>query len=161
MKKSKFLADLKKDGKLILAEPSEDVCNSCIEKADNCLKSANILLKSVLFENSVTMSYFAMYNSVSAFLFRIGIKCENHAGSILLLKHLSGREDLFKAISFAKRERIDKQYYVSPKNSAPTREATQDMLSNAEEFLVKMKLLIGSIRLEDIDKMRAKLRDMV
>jgi hypothetical protein len=43
-----------------------------------------------------------MYNSLTALLFRVGIKCENHAGSILLLKKLFKRIDLFNAISFAK-----------------------------------------------------------
>jgi uncharacterized protein (UPF0332 family) len=45
-----------------------------------------------------------MYNSLTALLFRVGIKCENHAGSILLLKKLFKRIDLFNAISFAKEE---------------------------------------------------------
>ncbi|MBI3190606.1 HEPN domain-containing protein [archaeon] len=107
MKKLSFLSKLKKEGKLELVDPSEEICKSYIEKADNCLKSAKLLLEYSLYENSVSMSYYAMYNSLTALLFKVGIKCENHAGSIILFKKLFGRMDLFKVISFAKEERID------------------------------------------------------
>src|SRR3989344_6615258 len=113
MRKLSFLSKLKKEGKLELVEPSEEICKSYIEKADNCLKSAKLLLQNSLYENSVSMSYYAMYNSLTALLFKIGMKCENHAGSIVLFKELLGRADLFKIISFAKEDRIDKQYYVT------------------------------------------------
>ncbi len=159
MKRPGFLAKLRKGGKASMVEPSDNICDSYVEKAENCLKSARILLQNGLFENSVTMSYFAMYNSLTAFLFKAGIKCENHSGSILLLKRLSGREDLFKAISSAKKERIDKQYYVdSKKGVVLTGRSAKDMLSKAEDFLVKMKLLIGNLSLDDIENMRERFK---
>ena len=92
MKKPSFLSKLKKERKLELAEPSEEICKSYIQKADNCLKSAKLLLEHDLYENSVSMSYYTMYNSLIALLFKIGIKCENHAGSIILFKNLFGRK---------------------------------------------------------------------
>ena len=122
MEKPSFLTKLKNERKLESVEPSGGICSSYIEKANNCLKSAKLLLQSNLFENSVSMSYFSMYNSLTALLFKVGIKCENHAGSILVFKKLFGRKDLFKIISFAKEERIDKQYYVtSEKNFVLTK----------------------------------------
>ena len=45
MKKPDFLSKLKKDGKLESVEPSEEICSSYLKKADDCLKSAKILLK--------------------------------------------------------------------------------------------------------------------
>jgi uncharacterized protein (UPF0332 family) len=141
MKKSNFLNKLKKEGKLELVEPSEEICNSYLEKSDNCLKSARILLQNGLYENSISMSYYVMYNSLTALLFKTGVKCENHAGSILLFKKLFERIDLFKIISFAKEERIDKQYYVTSKrNFILTKESAQDMLVKAENFLVHAQL---------------------
>jgi uncharacterized protein (UPF0332 family) len=124
MRKQSFLNKLKKEGKLGLVEPSEEICSSYLGKADNCLKSAKVLYQNDLYENSISMSYYAMYDSLTALLFRVGVKCENHAGSILLLKRLFNRIDLFKTMSFAKNERIDKQYYVT---SVLTREPAQDM----------------------------------
>ena len=110
---NKFLNKLKKEEKLELVEPSEDICNSYSEKSVNCLRSAKLLLQNNLYENSIGMSYYAMYNLLLALLFRAGIKCENHGGSILLLKLLFEENDLYQLIFDAKKERIDKQYYVT------------------------------------------------
>ena len=159
MKKPSFLRKLKKEGKLELVEPTEEICRSYTEKADNCLKSAKLLLQHNLYENSVSMSYYTMYNLLTALLFKCGMKCENHAASIILFKRLFGRADLFKTISFAKEERIDKQYYVtSEKDFVLTKEATEDMLKMAEDFLVKMKLLTAELKNEQIVNLREKFK---
>lgn len=159
MKKPSFLRKLKKEGKLELVEHSEEICRSYTEKADNCLKSAKLLLQHNLYENSVSMSYYTMYNLLTALLFKCGMKCENHAASIILFKRLFGRADLFKIISFAKEERIDKQYYVtSEKDFVLTKEATEDMLKMAEDFLVKMKLLTAELKNEQIVNLRERFK---
>lgn len=151
------MSKLKSEGKLELIEPSGDICSSYLEKANNCLKAAKLLLENNLPENSISMSYYAMYNSLTALLFKTGIKCENHAGSIVLLKKLFGKDELFELISFAKKERIDKQYYVSSKqNIALSEESSKDMLAKSEEFLVQMKLVITSISNSDIETAREK-----
>ena len=65
------------------------------------------------------------------------------------------RNELFKTISFAKKERIDKQYYVtSKKDFTLTKESAQDMLSKAEEFIIQMRLLIDRLSNEDIKRLR-------
>jgi uncharacterized protein (UPF0332 family) len=153
---SKFLNKLKKEKKLELVEPSEDICQSYSDKSADCLKSAKLLLQNNLYENSVTMSYYAMYNQLTAFLFQIGIKCENHAGSILLLKFLFNNKELFTIISNAKKERIDKQYYVTTKKDEITKEIAVDLLNNAEEFVLKMKVLIKNVNNDYIDEARKK-----
>ncbi len=155
MKKLNFLTKLKNKGRLELVESSDEICISYLEKANNCLKAARLLLKNDLYENSISMSYYVMYNSLTASLFKVGIKCKDHAGSILILKSLFDRHDLFKLISFAKEERIDKQYYVTSKdNSILTKESAQDMIAKAETFIVQIKLLIENLKREDIEKIR-------
>lgn len=159
MKKSSFLNKLKNEDKLRLVEPSEEMCSSYLEKSDNCLKSARLLFQNNLYENSISMAYYTMYNSLSALFFKIGIKCENHAGSILLFKKLFMKIDLFKIISFAKEERIDKQYYVTSKtNFVLTKESAQDMIEKAERFLVQIKLIIKNIRNEEVENLRKKFK---
>jgi uncharacterized protein (UPF0332 family) len=158
MKKSNFLIKLKRQDKLEVVEPSEDICNSYIKKADDSLKSAKVLLQNNLYENSVSMSYYTMYNSLTALLFKVGIKCENHSGSIILFKKLFGRVNLYKTITFAKKERIDKQYYV---DFILTKESAIDLLKKAEDFLVKMKIIIKNIGNEDTQKLRKKLKDIL
>jgi uncharacterized protein (UPF0332 family) len=161
MKKLSFLNKLKNEDKLKLVEPSEEMCSSYLEKSDNCLKSARLLLQNNLYENSISLAYYTMYNSLSALFFKTGIKCENHAGSILLFKKLFTRIDLFKIISFAKEERIDKQYYVTSKtNFVLTKESALEMIKKAEDFLVQIKLIIKNIRNEEIENLRKKFKDI-
>jgi len=57
MRKSELLGKLKDEGKLALVEPSADICDSYLEKAENSLKSAKVLLQNNLYENSIPMSY--------------------------------------------------------------------------------------------------------
>ncbi|MEK6874335.1 MAG: HEPN domain-containing protein [Nanoarchaeota archaeon] len=153
---NKFLNKLKKEEKLELVEPSEDICNSYSEKSANCLKSAKLLLQNNLFENSIGMSYYAMYNLLLALLFRVGIKCENHGGSILLLKLLFNENELYKTISDAKKERVDKQYYVTTEKDEITKEIADELLSNAEDFVLKMKVVIKNLNNDSIEELRKK-----
>ncbi len=154
--KNRFLSELKEEEKLELVEPSEDICNSYSEKSTNCLKSARLLLQNNLYENSISMSYYSMYNLLLALLFRIGIKCENHSGSIILLKSLFSKDDLYKSISDAKKERIDKQYYVTTENDEITKEIADELLNNAENFVLKMKVIIKNLNNDSIDELRER-----
>ena len=151
---NKFLNKLKKEGKLELVEPSEDICNSYSEKSANCSKSAKLLLQNNLYENSIGQSYYAMYNILLALLFRVGIKCENYGGSILLLKLLFGEDDLYKLISDAKKERIDKQYYVTTEKDEITKEIADELLNNAEDFVLKVKVVIKNLNNDFIEELR-------
>ncbi len=158
---NKFLNKLKREEKLELIESSEDICNSYSEKSANCLKSAKILLQNNLYENSISMSYYAMYNLLLALLFRVGIKCENHGGSILLLRLLFSENELYKLISDAKKERIDKQYYVTTEKDEITKEIAEELLNNAEDFVLKLKLVVKSFNNDYIDKIRKKLETII
>jgi uncharacterized protein (UPF0332 family) len=158
MKRNSFLNKLKKEEKLELIESSEEIQDSYSEKSVNCLKSAKLLLQNNLYENSIGMSYYAMYNLLVALLFKTGIKCENHTGSILLLKLLFEETDLFTLISDAKRERIDKQYYVTTDKDEITKEIAEELLTDAEDFVLKMKLVMMNLNNEYIDEMREKVK---
>lgn len=161
MKRNNFLNKLKKEERLELVEPSEDIQNSYSEKSSNCLESSKLLLQNNLFENSIGMSYYAMYNLLLAVLFRVGIKCENHAGSILLLKLLFNENDLFKLIFDAKKERIDKQYYVTTEKDEITKDIAEELLKDAEDFVLKMKLIIKNLNNEYIDEVKEKFEILV
>lgn len=155
MKKQDFLSKLKKEGKLTLVDSSEEISSSYLLKSDNSLRSAKILLESKLYDDSTSTSYYAMYNILTSLLFKTGIKCENHAGSILLLKKLYNKIELFKIIFSAKEERIDKQYYITSKESAAiTEEQVKELIRKAEDFTVKMKSIIKSVNNEEIKNLR-------
>jgi len=110
MDDKKFLGVLVKKKMLRLVEPSEEISKSYLDKSESNLISSRILFENGRFEESIYLSYYSMYNILLALMFRVGIKSENHSGSIVLLKEVFDIDntDLF----FAKRERIDKQYYV-------------------------------------------------
>jgi len=100
-----------------------------LRKSESYLISARILLDNYRIEEAVSMAYYSMFYMVLALLFKTGIKCENHSGAIILLKKLYNLEN--NAIEEAKRERVDKQYYV---DFSITREEVEDLLAAAEEF---------------------------
>jgi len=161
MKKSKFLNELYNKEKLNLVEPSNEICQSYINKSKNCLTSAKLLFENKLYENSISMFYYAMYNSLTALLFKIGIKSENHSGSILLLRSLINQEDLFKILSNAKKERIDKQYYVTAEKDELTKEISEELLEHAEDFILNIKIIISKITNESVEDMRKRFKELI
>ncbi|MBN1896157.1 MAG: HEPN domain-containing protein [Candidatus Aenigmarchaeota archaeon] len=129
MRRIGFLSKLKKEGKLEMVEPSDNVMKSYLAKSGSNTESANILLRSGHLEESVVMAYYSMYHAASAILFGTGIKCENHAAVIIILKEVYGIDN--SDISYAKNERIDKQYYV---DFEITREEVKSLIRRAERF---------------------------
>ena len=161
MRSNNFLQKIKKEGKLELIEPNKDISNSYLSKSDDCFKSAKLLFNNKLYENSVAMSYYSMYNALIALLFKIGIKCENHSASILLLKLLFKKEELFKMISRAKKERIDKQYYVTTEDNSVTDQDAKNLLDSAEKFVLKIKLLIKKLNNKEIENIYTDFNNII
>lgn len=155
----KFLNKLNRENKLELVEPSDDICVSYLIKAEDSFKSAKLLFDNDLHENSVAMSYYAMYNSLLALLFKIGIKSENHTGSIILLRELFANHEIHSAIEKAKKERINRQYYVNDEEIS--KEATQNLLKDAEEILLELKTVINTLNNQKIEDYRTKLNKLI
>ncbi|MBR9692717.1 HEPN domain-containing protein [Candidatus Woesearchaeota archaeon] len=154
MRRNSFLRKLRTEGKIELVEPSGEICESYSRKSADCLQSAKLLLQNKLFENSIGMSYYAMYNSLLALLFRMGVKSENHAGSILLLLLAFGEKELSGIISDAKKERIDRQYYVLTEKEEITKEIAEELFHDAEDFALKMKALLKRLGTDGIEDAR-------
>ena len=162
MKKLIFLKKFKKKGVIELVEPSEEMKSSYLIKAENCFKSARILFQNQLYENSTSEAYYCMYNSLLALLFKIGIKSESHSASIILFDNLIRDKELVKIISWAKEERIDKQYYVETQQIIKTtKESCNEMVLKAENFLIKMRLLINKLSNEEINSIRNSFTDLL
>ena len=156
MKKAGFLMGLYREKKLQIVEPSEEMKESYIQKSSASLKSAEILLQNSLLENSVPMAYYSMYNMVMALFFKTGIKCENHSGSIILLGKLFEIDN--SKIKFAKKERVDKQYYVDFKI---TKEEVEELILTAKEFNSALYDFIDRMTNKDINNYRDSLRKML
>ena len=155
MKKQDFLSKLKDEGKLELVEPSNEISDSYLEKSSNSLRAAQVLLGEELLEESTSMAYYAMYHCLVALMRKCGIKCENHAGNIILLKKLFNENELGKIISNAKEERIDKQYYI---DFEAIKDSVEELIKEAQDFTIQIKLIIENLKNENIEKVRKKFK---
>lgn len=147
----RFLVKLVKQEKLKLAESSDNVCNSYLEKSTSNFDSAKILISNNKLEEAVALSYSSMYNLLLALLYKIGIKSENHTASIFLLKEIFEFDN--RLISEAKTERIDKQYYVGFEIS---KKEVEENLKISEDFNRELKGFISGINKKDIQIYRNK-----
>lgn len=127
-----------------------------LKKSKSYLSSARILCDSGHYEESVSMAYYSMYYMVMALFFRNGIKCENHSATILLLNEVFDIDN--STLSQAKKERIDKQYYVE---TSASREDVDDLIRNAELFNSRIMDVIARITNEKIARHREKLRILI
>lgn len=156
MKRMDFLTKLKEEGKIRIVESSEEIKKSYIEKSESNIISAKILLKNERLEEAVSLAYYSMYHLLIALLFKTGIKSENHSASIILLKEVFGFDNA--EISFAKKERIDKQYYV---DFHITKEEVKDLIEKAEEFNEKLLDFISKLNNEKIKSYREKFKGLI
>ena len=140
MKKISFLIKLNKEGKLQEVEPSDKIKDAYIQRSNESLSSAKTLLKVGNLKDAVALSYYSMYHCILAALFRIGIKCENHTASIILLKEVFGIDN--SKIAKAKSERIDKQYYV---DFTVNQEEVSNSIRIAEGFIAEVNDLIATL----------------
>lgn len=155
MSQNAFLKRLHKEGVLQLVSPSDEMKTAYRKKAESHLVSARLLLDNDLFEQSVSMAYYSMYYSVMALFFASGIKCENHTAAIILLKEIFGRGNA--EIEDAKRERIDKQYYVT---STPVREEVVTLIRTAETFNAELRDFTDRLTSRDIDHYRKNFSEL-
>ncbi|MGB3479501.1 MAG: HEPN domain-containing protein [bacterium] len=154
MKKRSLFKQLYKKGKLLLVEPSDDIKNAYLKKSESGLSSAKILLDNEKLEESISLAYYSMYYITLALFFKTGIKCENHSATIILLKRIFGIDN--SHISFAKRERVDKQYYVG---FHIAKKDVKDLIKIAEDFNAKIYDFIDRFSNNEIEKYRKKIRD--
>lgn len=115
-----------------------------------------MLLDNDLFEQSISMAYYSMYYSVLALFFATGIKCENHAAAIILLKEIFAIDNA--DIEHAKTERIDKQYYVT---SAPVREEVIGLIQTTESFNAKLRDVVDRLTSEKTEKFRTRFKSLI
>jgi uncharacterized protein (UPF0332 family) len=150
MKKNRFIEKLVRKESIKLAQPSKIIAEDYDKKAKNSLKSAKILLEQQLYEEATAMSYYAMYHKTTSLFFLVGIKCENHAGTIILLKELFGIDN--ETITEAKKERIHSQYYT---DNETTKESSEQLIKEAEEYLDELDYFIDTLTKKQQEDYRA------
>ena len=156
MKKINFLIKLKKEGKLKEVNPSKEISNSYAGKSESNIISAKILLENNRLEESVSLAYYSMYNMLTALLFQIGIKCENHFCSIITAEKLLGAEKT-ATINQQKEKRIDAQYYIR----IGKEEEVKQMLIKAKIFVSEFDTLTSNLTNKEIEEHRNKFKSLI
>lgn len=143
-----------KDG-LRVAEPEERLAKSYLEESKSSLERAekNFRDKDLLWTTVVI--YYAEYYALYSFLQKIGIKCENHACSILAAAFILS-EDKVKIINQHKNKRIDAQYYMK----IGKEQEVAKMLQEAKMFVAMFDDIVSNLSQEDINSCRNKLKRM-
>jgi len=156
MTRRDFFRKLQHEHKLMLVAPSQEISGSYLAKSDSFLESARILREAEHLEEAVSMAYYSMYHAMTALLFRSGIRCENHAGAIMLLEELFGMD--ISALDEAKRLRVDTQYYV---DRTLTLEDLVELIRVAGDFHDLVHDRIDRITGEEIARVRKTLERMI
>ena len=156
MNTRKIIKKLVKEGKIKPISASKGVSKSYQEKSKTSLKASKILFKQNLFEESISMSYYSMYHYSLSLLYLIGIKSENHFFTIHSLKEIFAIDN--EKIKFAKKERINKQYYVDFKL---TKKDAKELIELAEEFLEEISYFIESLKEADVSKYQRKAKELL
>lgn len=146
-----FLARMVKEQKINLVEPSDIIANAYLEKSRKTLNSAKTILATDDFENTIALSYYSMYHLLTALLFRIGVKCENHTAAIILLQDVFGIGN--ESMCEARAERIDKQYYV---DFDITEQETKEAIKSAEAFNAMLRDFLARLTQDEIAHYRKK-----
>ena len=149
-KKLKWCFKIK--GGLKFIEPNERLSNSYLKQAKSSLLRANKDFQDKdLLWTTVTI-YYAEYYALYSFLQKIGIKCENHTCSILVVEKLLG-EDKIKIINKHKDKRIDAQYYIK----VDQENKVKIMLTEAQTFISYFDELVSNISDLEIKEYRIKI----
>jgi len=137
-----------KDG-LKLAEPNERLSKSYIEQAKSSLLRAEKDLNDKDLLWATVAIYYAEYYALYSFLQKIGIKCENHACSILTVSLLLGAEKT-NTINQHKNKRIDAQYYMKTDQEPKIK----IMLQEAKAFISDFDEITSTLSDADIKQYR-------
>jgi uncharacterized protein (UPF0332 family) len=121
---------------------------SSLLKAEKDFKDKDLLWSTVAI-------YYAEYYALYSFLQKIGVKCENHACSILAVTLLLG-EDKTKTINEHKDKRIDAQYYMKVDQEPKVR----IMLQEAKRFVSEFDNVVSNLSEKEIKEYRERIEKM-
>jgi|SRR3989344_4591981 len=137
-----------KDG-LKMDGPNERLSKSYLEQAKSSLLRAEKDLNDKDLLWATVAIYYAEYYAIYSFLQGIGVKCENHACSILAVSLLLG-EDKTRTINQHKDKRIDAQYYMKVDQENKIR----IMLQEAKIFVSTFDELVSNLTESEVKKYR-------
>ena len=147
---------LKKKGGMEFIEPSSNLADAYLNKAQDYLES---LYKEDNRDWKSAKAYYTMYFSLYSVFMKIGVKCEIHSCSLEFMKQFLSyffTEEDFGLISDAFRSRVDAQYYV---NRIVTDEVYEKTVAKAPYFMLKCKNIAGEIDEKKIEEIRKNVKN--
>jgi uncharacterized protein (UPF0332 family) len=149
-KKLNWCFKIKKGLKIV--EPNQRLSKSYLEQAKSSLLRAKKDFEDKDFLWTTIAIYYAEYYALYSFLQRIGLKCENHSCSILVVDILLGDETTL-TIKEHKDKRIDAQYYIK----VDQENKIETMLYEAQGFISNFDEIVSNLSEDDIEKYRNKI----
>ncbi len=141
------------ENKIVVVNENETIANTYIENSNDELKASKIMIKTKLFPQSITHSYYSMYLSTQSLLFLCGIKCEDSKASIIILKEIF--EININNIKKVRDERIQVQYY---RKADIDEKQANSLMQIAEDFLIEIKNFSNDLNKENKQKYKLKLK---
>ena len=139
---------------LKIIEPNLIVSKSYLEQSEKALSKVKSLIDENDFVWANSRIYYCAYYALLSFLYKIGIKSENHDCSIELIKFLFGKDF---GISSYKENRIKSQYYFK----FSSKEELLNDYSKIKLFFVNFKKIIDLIKDKEIEEYRNKVKEMI
>ena len=132
---------------LTLNEPSDNLCDSYFEKAQNALKAVKNEKNNPEWE--ITAAYYSMYFSSYALLLKLGIKSEIHSCTIEVLRVFLDSKEI-ELLEKAKDLRQRIQYYIPGEKEIGE---SKEVIRSVYDFYLMCKKLSSEL---DINLLRKK-----
>ncbi|MCA9488210.1 MAG: hypothetical protein KC516_04600 [Nanoarchaeota archaeon] len=134
-------------------EPNENLSNQYLKNAEETLLDLKDNKESNLWK--ATKKYYFEYFLIYSLLMKLGIKCEIHDCTIVLIKKFEEMDlltkDTHKILKKDKEIRIDNQYYLKDKE-------VKINYAKLFEFFLEMKSIIRSLNVNKIKEIRRQLK---
>ena len=139
-----------------LTAPNETLASAYLKKAEEALETMQTITAR---DWKITTAYYAMYFSLYAVLTRLGIRCENHSCTILLMERLLSNYFTPAEVTLVERARgarVDAQYYISREVPDPL---CEELIRAAPRFLVKCAAIVNAMNERTVGALRKRLME--
>ena len=139
-----------------LIAPNETLASAYLKKAEEALETMQTITAR---DWRITTAYYAMYFSLYAVLTRLGIRCENHSCTILLMERLLSNYFTPAEVTLVERARgarVDAQYYISREVPDPL---CEELIRAAPRFLVKCAAIVSAMNERTVGTLRKRLME--
>ena len=144
----------KKEGGIKIQEPNDNLSKEYYENAEESLRVLRRIIETKSNMWLATTKYYIEYFAVYSILTKIGIKCEIHDCTIVLVKFLEDEEikekGTAKILENDKELRIDNQYYLKNK------EVKIDF-EKLSEFMLSIRKALDKLDDTKISELREKI----